>query len=1260
MQKKVWKTYAAFFLATAMTVTSLSTSCVLAEGEGSSATVDNTEVKDYIVDGGFEAENLNAWTCTEWSVISQTKKDGEFKEGLQALSFWSEQEITVTMTQKISLPAGNYKLSAQSQGNDGETVSVIFNGQEGDKSQTDSGWGNWEESSGIFKLEEDTEVEAGIKIAITAAKGWGKVDCVSLTAVTEEEEPSKPGTTLEDVTKLLAAVPNDYKTMGFTEDSLKSLTDAMAMAEALTGESTQEEIKAAYDALNTAINNLTLSADVFIKKVENYDAGSIRGMDVSSYLSIMENFEQVKKDMKTAGAGEEEIAKIGFKDQQGNVLDEQGFFDLLADSGVNYIRLRVWNDPFNSENGKGYGGGNVDIKRAAIMGKYITNAGMKTLLDFHLSDFWADPGKQKAPKKWEKYSVDEKVTAVKEYITESLQYMKDQGAEVHMVQIGNETNNAVCGENDWNNMNRIFDAGCEAVKAFDKNILRVIHFTNPEKEGNSMSFAKNLSEYDRDGDGKSDGVDYDIFATSYYPNSHGTMDNLTQVLANVAKTYNKYVMVAETAWAYTYDDGDAAGGTKYNTGEYVNYNVSVQGQVNAVHDVIEAVNNIDVKIGENKAALGFFYWEPAWIPVQSVYDEKGIKKENAAEIEKQNKAYWEEWGSGWAASYATEYDPDDAGLWYGGSSMDNQAVFDFNGYPMPSLQVYNPDYLKYGAVASVVSYDGYTYEPITIEVGNTLDVKNQTVYMNYTDSSKKELEVDWNKEDIEKINQAAESSDGIGTYILHGTLKEDSSYQVECEVSIEPKNLLEDAGFEKEPSAWSVTGEGASVKSGEDKRNGEKCLHFWFGSDFSFKAANTTKVTEPGYYNASIYVQGLSSAGTRDGESLTLSASTGDGTVYTPDSMMLGGWCNWQKIMVNDIYVSADMIKEGNNTIVLALNAVLQAETWGTADDAVLYKNDTKANIADVNIVLDKTSYIYTGSEMKPAVTVKDGDKTLLEGTDYTVVYQNNINVGQASVLVTGAGKYSGSRTLNFEIKAVSKEPEPTPQNPSTPIITPPVTNTDPTPSEEPKDDTQEKPSDNDSNKDDTIKPSDQNPDNTTKPSDNNQENIQPPADQTDQQPSDPSTDNQVKDKGTKITNKKQNVVVKVTSANKNNPEAAYQRPQDKTKEKISIPKSIVKDGVTYKITSIADNAFKGNKKVKSITVPVSVKKIGKNVFYNCKNLKTIVIKSKKLNSKNVHAKAFRGIAKGTVIKVSASKYKAYKKLFKKKGLNAQVKIKKI
>lgn len=112
----------------------------------------------------------------------------------------------------------------------------------------------------------------------------------------------------------------------------------------------------------------------------------IRGMDASAVLSV-----------ENSGA-----VYYGYDGK------EQDVFETLAQSGVNYIRLRVWNDPYD-KNGNGYGGGNNDLTTAMKLGVRAARYGMKVCIDFHYSDFWADPKRQHAPKAWEGMTVDERV-----------------------------------------------------------------------------------------------------------------------------------------------------------------------------------------------------------------------------------------------------------------------------------------------------------------------------------------------------------------------------------------------------------------------------------------------------------------------------------------------------------------------------------------------------------------------------------------------------------------------------------------------------------------------------------------------------------------------------------------------------------------------------------------------------------------------------------------------------------------------------------
>ena len=129
----------------------------------------------------------------------------------------------------------------------------------------------------------------------------------------------------------------------------------------------------------------TASSSLHVRKVENLPEDFIFGMDVSSILA-------------------EEASGVRYYDYSG---EETDLFRILAGNGINTIRVRIWNNPYDGE-GHGFGGGNCDIRNAVEIGKRAAACGMSLLVDFHYSDFWADPGKQMTPRAWEGMKIKQK------------------------------------------------------------------------------------------------------------------------------------------------------------------------------------------------------------------------------------------------------------------------------------------------------------------------------------------------------------------------------------------------------------------------------------------------------------------------------------------------------------------------------------------------------------------------------------------------------------------------------------------------------------------------------------------------------------------------------------------------------------------------------------------------------------------------------------------------------------------------------------
>ena len=196
------------------------------------------------------------------------------------------------------------------------------------------------------------------------------------------------------------------------------------------------------------------------------------------------------------------------------------------------------------------------IKDAVEIGRRATACGMKLLVDFHYSDFWADPGKQMVPRAWAGLDIDEKEIRLHEYTLDCMKQLKDAGVDVGMVQLGNETNGALCGEKIWRDIAHLMDAGSRAVREVYPDALIALHFANPENPDSYRTYASKMAYYEQYGL-----IQYDVFATSYYPYWHGTLDNLSTILTEISETYGKKVMVMETSYAFTTEDTDFSSNT---------------------------------------------------------------------------------------------------------------------------------------------------------------------------------------------------------------------------------------------------------------------------------------------------------------------------------------------------------------------------------------------------------------------------------------------------------------------------------------------------------------------------------------------------------------------------------------------------------------------------------------------------------------------------------------------------------------------------
>ena len=614
------------------------------------------------------------------------------------------------------------------------------------------------------------------------------------------------------------------------------------------------------------------SDTLYVEKVENLSDDFIMGMDASSVLSL-------------------EAGGVKYYDFDGN---EQDVFETLAENGINYIRVRVWNDPFDSQ-GNGYGGGNCNIDTAVEIGKRATKAGMKLLVNFHYSDFWADPAKQMCPKAWVGMAIDDKATALGQYTTECLQKLKDARVDVGMVQIGNETNGMMAGEKIWMNIWKMMKQGCEAVRNVFPKALIAVHFANPEKVSNYRDYAKKLAYYS---------LDYDVFASSYYPYWHGTLENLSSLLSEIATTYNKKVMVAETSYCYMGGDTDFYGNT-IGDGAAVTkpYPYTVQGQAMAVRTLIDTIQN------KTTNGIGIFYWEGTWIS-------------SGGKSWEENSALWEKYGSGWATSYAKEYDPSDAGKYYGGCSVDNQALFDETGHPLESLKVF-----ALARTGNQVEIKADAIEDVTLICDLNGDiVLPETVNAVMNDGSKKALPVVW-----EAIDKEAMKKGGVAKYDVKG---EAGGMTAHCYVSMVEFNFLNNYSFEDGEAYWTVT---AANKIDElcvedkvtDSLTGNKHYHFWSATSntVDFYLEQTIENLPTGKYKYSISIMG-GDAGTTE---IYAYVKINGEIVYTAP-MQITVYNEWHTGLIENIqYTAGDEITVG----IYVKCGGSGNGAWGKIDDAL-------------------------------------------------------------------------------------------------------------------------------------------------------------------------------------------------------------------------------------------------------------------------------------------------------------------------------------
>lgn len=596
----------------------------------------------------------------------------------------------------------------------------------------------------------------------------------------------------------------------------------------------------------------TALAAVQVNPIENLSTDFIKGADVS----IMP-----------------ELERNGTKFYDNGI--EQDGLTILKNHGVNWIRVRIWNNPY-VVGPEGVGGGNTDEAKAIEMAKRAKALGMKVLVDFHYSDFWVDPGQQKKPDAWKNDSGDKLVDDVYAYTAKVMQDFNAQGVTPDMVQVGNELNNGMLwpeaqltedNPNGYKFLAKLLNAGLQAVHDNDKDnkVKTMIHLAGVDVNL-YHTFFDNLIV-------KNKVNDFDIIGMSFYPFWHGTMDDLKNTMNDVSAKYNKDVIAVETAFGYTLEDADFEKNNFGTNEEKVGgYKATVQGQATGLRDVMATVASVNDNRG-----LGVFYWAPDWVINEKV---------------------------GWKSNG-------------GGNGWDNLTLFDTKGNALESMDTFN-----------LVSDPNNQYIEPQVTTINTVDVKDVSLYSNvdlpqtvgvvYSNDAVKNMSVKW---DVAKPIFAKP-----GNYTISGTV-EGLAQKAIANIEVKNKmNLVLNGNFENETlNGWDIVGDSSAINLAWNQGDvRDKCaMHYWNNKPFNVIIKQKLKGLSDGKYTLSCWTQGN---GLASKYQLFVKQNGVEMTTDIKDD----GWNRWHQTSIKNIEV-----KNGEVEIGFILNG--RPDTWGSIDDIEFY-----------------------------------------------------------------------------------------------------------------------------------------------------------------------------------------------------------------------------------------------------------------------------------------------------------------------------------
>jgi arabinogalactan endo-1,4-beta-galactosidase len=711
------------------------------------------------------------------------------------------------------------------------------------------------------------------------------------------------------------------------------------------------------------------------------------------------------------------LTNIVWRGRDGQPAD---IYETLADHGVNYIRARIWNHPYNPahfipnhpEFGSGFGpgghgAGNSDVDKAIEMGLRATEQGMRLLANFHFSDFWADPARFNTPRAWLPLSPIERRQAVYDFTYESLDRMIQAGVDVGMVQIGNEKNPGMAGVSALGNLNmyHMVRYGLRAIDSINEkyglNILRAVHFTDPHALEAQMQRAQNL--YDA-------GAVYDVFLLSWYPYLHRSVEEFTATMTAISETFDVYVGCAEVSYA------PVPGGY----GNFWAYNQDVQGQANAVTDAIRAVAAVP-----NGRGIAVFYWEPAWPTTCAIA----------------NRWY----GTGWRARYVAGYGDT---YTYGGPNTDGNStrntsqMFSHIGdrVPLASLDVWRLVHTGAIGVEPVAPVavghwrlNTARASAITIEADTGLPLQMPaTIEVVYTDNLRIHEPVVWNPEQLRDADLGPSA-----IYIVEGTVTlthiGGGERTFDATVDKRVPNLINDPSFEEfsypERPTWTVTGGSLNLGNltpypgqASNARTGSQAIHFGSGM-FNRVISQQIFVPVAGYYSFSAWLQGANDNNHGSFVFNVVGENVVSGVPTAIAQRTFRGGTTWGTFLergINGIHISAP----GYVTVSFTTVNQPAAGIWGALDDAYfgMMDNDLAMILMEANVILDAGQGDHSDSLWNAFISARNIAAGVIQQWSPTTANVNNAIDGlRAAIndLLTPRGKLT---TLVAQVEEMERE----------------------------------------------------------------------------------------------------------------------------------------------------------------------------------------------------------------------------------------------